>query len=398
MTDSVIDHPNVTRTASGGDPTPWLARLMRADGVPSLRREMAGRYPAFTAGRPAAIAILGAAEEGERLIGLCAGLGIRIAMVLDDNPARQGTRISGIDVQPSAALAELDHSIPVVVCSHRLLGAVTRLAQLGFDGVPFAALQVLDPVAFPPHMFYDGLLEDLIENRDHYARLSDSLADATSRAVLDAVIGFRLTLDARLLEPVLDEALYAADCVLPFARDEVYLDGGSYDGDTIRTFIDRVGGSFERVYAFEPDPDTFRRLVLNFAGEPRVVPIPKGLHRAPGELRFADAGGRASLLTEAGGIAVPVTSVDTELKGARASYIKMNIEGAELDALDGACETVRAHAPKLALSAYHRPSDLWGVAAKVLELRSDYRLYLRQHDGGIIETVLYAIPVRHARS
>ena len=48
--------------------------------------------------------------------------------------------------------------------------------------------------------------------------------------------------------------------------------------------------------------------------------------------------------------------------------------------------------PKLAISAYHRPSDLWEVAEVIAAIRPDYRLYLRQHDGGVIETVLYALP------
>jgi hypothetical protein len=69
----------------------------------------------------------------------------------------------------------------------------------------------------------------------------------------------------------------------------------------------------------------------------------------------------------------------------------MNIEGAELEALEGARESIRRWAPTLAISAYHRPSDLWQVAALARSLRPDYRLYFRQHDGGVIETVLYAI-------
>ena len=52
--------------------------------------------------------------------------------------------------------------------------------------------------------------------------------------------------------------------------------------------------------------------------------------------------------------------------------------------------------PKLAISAYHRPSDLWRVAETVRALCPDYDLFLRQHDGGVIETVLYALPSRGA--
>jgi uncharacterized protein YqjF (DUF2071 family) len=76
----------------------------------------------------------------------------------------------------------------------------------------------------------------------------------------------------------------------------------------------------------------------------------------------------------------------------RVTFIKMNIEGAEIDALKGAARTIRRWQPKLAISAYHRPSDLWRIPRLVRWLSESYGLYLRQHDGGVIETVLYGLP------
>ena len=75
----------------------------------------------------------------------------------------------------------------------------------------------------------------------------------------------------------------------------------------------------------------------------------------------------------------------------RVTFIKMNIEGAELDALRGSSTVIERWGPTLAISAYHRPSDLWQIPFLVNELRDDYKLFMRQHDGGVIETVLYAI-------
>ena len=74
------------------------------------------------------------------------------------------------------------------------------------------------------------------------------------------------------------------------------------------------------------------------------------------------------------------------------TYIKMNIEGAEIDALKGAAGSIARWTPKLAIAVYHRPSDLWQIAEVVRGLNPNYDLYLRQHDGGVIETVLYALP------
>ena len=371
----------------------WLAVLQRARHAEELRSRLAELWPALKAGKPETIAILGAASEGVRLAALCRAAGIGVSLIADDNPERVGTEIEGQLVQPTARLSELDRSVPLVIASHRVLSATKRFRGEGFETVvPFAALQLLDPSAYPPHMFYDGLLEDLFVNRDRYLKLSEGLADDLSCAVLDAAIGFRLTMDPGVFESVLEPELYNADCVRPLSDDEVYIDGGAFDGDSIEIFMQQVEGKFGRVFAFEPDPETFARLSARFADDDRISPIAKGLSNGPAVLRFQNDGSRGSLLSDTGSLAVEVTGIDHELAGEKVSYIKMNIEGAELDALDGAKETIRRDAPKLAVSAYHHPAHLWQVPAKALELRDDYDLYFRQHDGGIIETVLYAVP------
>jgi FkbM family methyltransferase len=369
-----------------------LADLAALGSAASLRDALAGRYPAF-AGPLCEIAILGTADEGHRLAAICCDRGIRVAALVDDDPAKLGTVVSGVTVRPTGRLGELDRATPIVIASHRVLKAAKRLQAMGFAHIaPFALLQILAPESFPPHMFYAGWLEDLAENSGRYVDLADSLADDRSRQVLNAVLGYRLCLDPLLLEAVIDWELYNSPGLLRYGTDEVYIDAGAYDGDSVRLFIERVGGSYQRVIAFEPDPATFARLSAGFAHDPRVEPINSGLHRCGGTLRFDNAASRGSLLTESGGVEVPVVALDEVLRGERASFIKMNIEGAELDALEGARSTIARWSPRLAISAYHRPADLWRVPQAALELNPDYRLYLRQHDGGVIETVLYALP------
>jgi FkbM family methyltransferase len=372
--------------------TRWLDQLGTARDATELRSRLAARYPAFTRDRLRELAILGAAEEGERLATLCRSYGIAVRAILDDSPTRQGRRIGGETVRPSDELAALPRGLPMVIASHRVLKARDRLDAMGFAQIaPFALLQVLDAERFPPHMFYDGWLEDLAANCATYRALPDLFADEMSRQVLDAVIGYRLSLDASVLRPIVEWELYDPANLLHYTSDEVYVDGGAYDGDSIRLFIDRVHGRFSRVLAFEPDKNTFKRLAANFAEEPRVEPVNAGLHRRRSVLRFDNAGTRGSLLVGEGGIEVPVVGLDEVLGEDRVSFIKMNIEGAELEALEGARAAIRRWAPKLAISVYHRPSDLWQIPHLVREMRGDYQLYLRQHDGGVIETVLYAL-------
>ncbi len=350
------------------------------------------------------VAIFGAGPEGQRLAGICGERKIKIAAVVDDDPKRLGLAVGATRVEPTSRLAALDRAIPVIVATHRALEPVQKARALGFATVaPFAALQVLAPDIFKPHMFYEGWLEDLYENRDQYRRLEAELADARSRQVLDAVIQFRLTADPLVLVPVLEEGgyyrgLYHPTGLFELGPEEVYVDAGAYDGDSVRRFIERADDRYARILAFEPDPQTYARLKESFAKEPRVETINAGLHRHKAALRFRNDATRGAIFTDTGDCRIDVVSLDEVLAGAPASYIKMNIEGAEIDALYGARKTIARWTPKLAVSVYHRASDLWRIPQIVRELNPRYHLYLRQHDGGVIETVLYAIPRAAASS
>ncbi len=379
--------------AVAGAPDRWLARLGRLAEVEELRAALRARHPGISPESLRPLAIVGAAGEGARLVELCRRSGVDVLLLCDDDPAKRDAHVADHRVRPTTALTDLDRATPVIVASHRALAAVESLRDRGFDHVaPFALLQVLAPEMFPPHMFHVDLLEDLFENRRRYARLHDALADDVSRRVLDAVIGYRMTLDPEILRPVIDPDLYAPARLFALGEDEVYVDAGAYDGDSIRMFIARTANRFTRILAFEPDPATYARLAAEFADDPRIATFNKGLFNDTDSLRFEGAGTRGSAIAEVGDVTVPVVALDNVLGGDSVSFIKMNIEGAELDALRGARRTIAAWAPRLAISAYHRPGDLWAVPELVGESHPDYALYLRQHDGGVIETVAYALP------
>jgi len=357
-----------------------------------LKARLAQRWPAFTSGNLREVAIVGAAGEGQRLAALCARHKIALRGIADDNPVRQGQAVEGRKVTVVDEFDRLDRAMPVIVASHRALLPVRRLRNMGFANVaPFLLLQELDPVRFPPHMFHEGILEDLANNLSCYRELGEIVADDRSRSVLAAVIDYRLNADPEILDPIVEWDLYNPANLLKYGVNEVYVDGGAYDGDSIRLFIKRVHNQFAKVIAFEPDPATFERLRANFACEPRVHLVKAGLHLAKATVKFDDAGTRGSVLTATGSATVSVVGLDEVLKGERVTYVKLNIEGAEIDALEGGANSICRWAPKLAVAAYHAPDHLWRVPAQIRSLRADYQIYFRQHDGGIIETVTYAL-------
>jgi FkbM family methyltransferase len=362
------------------------AQLQAANSVESLRRDLLATVPQLSEGRLDRLAIVGAGPEGLRLAQTCRAAGIDIAGVYDGNARKRGTKFAGHTVYPAEALTRLAKDVPIIVASHRVLGSCESLRALGYVAVPLAWLQVGMPERFPPHSFYERLLEDLFEHRNEYLSLFDVFVDETSRRVLDAVIAYRLSLDPLRLRNVIDWDLYGA---VEFGQDEVYVDGGTYTGDSIQLFSEHVGGRYSKIYGFEPDAGTFDVLQERFGKTPNVELHNCGLFSKSGTLGFSADSSRAAKIDEHSETRIKVTRLD-DVVNDRVSFIKMNIEGAELDALDGSRRTIATWAPKLAISAYHRASDLRNLCTLIRKLNDKYRLSLRQHDGGIIETVVYA--------
>src|SRR5262249_42950605 len=152
-----------------------------------------------------------------------------------------------------------------------------------------------------------------------------------------------------------------------------------------------VRDRYRKVFAFEPDKETFKVLSARFGGNPRVELFNAGLYSRSGGLGFTADSSRAAKINPDSAFQIDVVSLD-EVIHEKVTFIKMNIEGAEIEALKGGRDLIEKYTPKLAISGYHRPTDLWQLPRLILELNGAYKLYLRQQDGGIIESVIYAVP------
>lgn len=370
----------------------WIDRLgaLDASGIPALLNKA---HPGCMDGLPRQIAIVGATHLGETVAEECAVCGIELSGIFDDAPNRQGTAVAGHVVQPSSALEAVPRETPIVLATHRLLNLTRRLRGMGFAHAwPFPLLHIVWPEHFSAHPFYEDLHADLLRNTRKIFALHAMLADDASRDTLDAVIGFRLTLDVEILAPALRPQAYFPEDIFALDRDETYCDGGAYSGDTITDFLARTDNQYAQIIAFEPSSGSYADLVAKFSAMPNIRCVQACLHHTDMQLLFNCSNNRDSCIAPDSGEACDALCIDNLPEATELSLIKLNIEGAEEDALRGASATLSHHAPKLSIAAYHRPRDIWLLPELVRELQPSYSLYLRQHDGGIIETVLYACP------
>ena len=180
-------------------------------------------------------------------------------------------------------------------------------------------------------------------------------------------------------------------------RSGVFLDCGSYDGGSALEYMKFIDEEC-RVYAFEPDKANYQKLVKRMKSRSNLICLNKGCYSSEKALSFASNGDMSSSLQETGNEMVEVTTIDKILGDEKVAFIKMDIEGAELEALKGARKVIERDMPILAISAYHRQEDLITLIPYINNLHNEserYDLYLRHHGVVSTELVIYAIPTAY---
>lgn len=105
---------------------------------------------------------------------------------------------------------------------------------------------------------------------------------------------------------------------------------------------------------------------------------------------FNSGNGSSSSISDNGEQLAHIVSLDDVLITKDITMIKMDIEGAEIDALNGAKNTIQSLKPDLAICVYHKISDIWEIPLMLHKWVPEYKFYLRCHAGSTMETVLYA--------
>ena len=219
--------------------------------------------------------------------------------------------------------------------------------------------------------------ECILDQTDALASVLDCMADAVSQHCILDIAKFRLGLNTAYGSFQHSENQYFNPLTLSEFQGKAlrFVDGGAYNGDT---YLELCGVSeVEKAYLFEPDVSNFVQLtrqVVRTGREAQCLPLG---------------------LSDSYRIHIAVTALDDVLAGHTVDFIKLDVEGAELQALQGARKLIERSRPVLALSLYHRPQDLWELPLTLVNLCEDYRFHVRQHYFNSFDSVLYAVP--HAR-
>lgn len=328
------------------------------------------------------IVMYGMGDGAEKIMSVMNSLGIKPAEFMASDEFVRGHSFLGYRVRKLSEIEEMYKDFIIVVCFGSCLPDVTekiyalaRRYELYAPDVPVVAEEGEIPVF--DHRY-------LSENIDKVQRVRSLLADDKSKEVFDSLISYKLSGNVEYLkgcETGEQEALK----LLKIGFNETYVDLGAYNGDTVERFLRLTNKSFAEIYAVEPDHRNFLRMVRrNYAlGRGIFHPINAAAWCDDVTLKFRKSGGRNSSVCNGYGrgpiVEVQGVKVDTLMRDKIPTLIKIDVEGCEKEALDGARLSIAKHKPKLILSLYHRREDIFELPLKVKAMNGSYRLYLRHH-------------------
>ena len=238
----------------------------------------------------------------------------------------------------------------------------------------------------PDLMTYDYILSHIDDLQCIYSELDDDY----SKECLVAYINQKISFDFKYLSSVKTSPQYFESFV-PLCNDEVFVDCGAYDGDSALSFISELNNRgierYSKIISFEPDPVNYKKLLDK--GIQKHECFNFGVLNKKGIINF-EILGTSSGINEKGNCSIELVTLDEVIKD-RVTFIKMDIEGEELNALFGCEELISRYRPKLAICIYHKKEHLWQIQKYLKTIIPDYRFLIRAYEDTSTELVLYAI-------
>jgi FkbM family methyltransferase len=333
--------------------------------------------------------LFGAGAAGRYALKYMREQGEDILCFADNDPVKAGSILEGTAVLSPQLAAKNNPDATWIACAISRPAATEIRAEIAAMGVKTKPLWECIPVCH-------GLPSD-----DARSVIASICGDADSILVMNDQCIFRRNPDYdEQISPSPISELYFPEFIKRL-DDEVFIDCGAADGDTVKDFIKRWP-KFKSIVAFEPDHENYAKLceVHDPEGKGRITRVGMAVSDLDGEVDFTANGDYSSHLSwvesrdASGGSEkrVRVTTLDKMVGSVVPTYIKADVEGSELELLWGARKLLKEHSPALAICAYHTSDHLWEIPLVIHAINPDYKLYFRRYAEGAFEIVWYAVP------
>lgn len=330
--------------------------------------------------------IFGAAGIGIAVKRALVAHGISAYSFCDNDSDKVGILVDGLPVRSFSELCQ-DQDRIVLVAIWKYFDEILR--QCEEAGVEIWDAALLGGVVFDTMEDSCDFISDHLPQLDN---ICQRLADERSAQVYRASLAVRLFRQRGGMKHFRSPAQYIEPEIVPLrSRETVFICGAGNGVAAVQ--IDRATEESIRLHLFEPDEENFSQLCATVGQMRDVHCIKKGVGRKSEHLPFCGGMGENGTFSAVGDRTAQVVSIDDYVNGTGSvpTYITMDIEGWEMEALRGAEKTILRHKPKLAVSLYHRASDFVNIPEYVLGLRPDYDIYVRHYTDSFSDTVAYFV-------
>lgn len=324
------------------------------------------------------IVLYGMGDGAEKIRNVLDGIGVQVDDIMASDEFVRGHSFMGIRVKRLSEIEELygDDFIILVCFGTQFPDVMDRIYQIAEKHELYAPNV---PVVG------DGLFT-LDYAKEHYKELKTvygMLADEPSKKVFENIIRYKLSGDITLLKECETPHEEMFD-LLKVGGEEIYVDLGAYNGDTLVEFLNETSMNFRKLYAMEPDHKNYEKLKrrLYMIGSGLMEAYNCGAWDSETTMMFSQRAGRSSKVDNVSpkrGREVKMMSVDHMLQGGEATIIKYDVEGSEQQAINGSKETLQNFRPRLNVALYHRNEDMFSIPLQIASINKKYKLYLRHH-------------------
>jgi FkbM family methyltransferase len=341
--------------------------------------------------------LFGAGQLGKETLRGLRKADIEPLSFVDNNPKLWDSTVEGLQVLSLQSAADrFGASVVFIITVFNSFPVSEQLNRMGLKTASFAALAWQYPQTLLPYWAVE-YPKKIYEQAEDVRKAFTMWADETSQREFLGLLKWFTTLDPNVLPPHMPQKdIYFTDELISPRADEILIDCGAFNGDSIGDFLERRNGNFGQIIAIEPDPINCKALHARVASLPsgmqdRITIIQKATGSTHEMVNFNVTGTVGSSIGD-GSYIVNCDPLDDILVDIAPTFIKMDIEGAELDALIGARQVITAHTPTLAVCLYHAQEHLWQIPLLIQSFSDQYSFHLRRYADECWETVCYAVP------
>lgn len=334
------------------------------------------------------IVLFGAAEYGKIICDYLLHNNIQPLCYCDNSTEKIGSTWNGMDI---ISPDKIQKEYFVVITCNAFREITNQLKGYGLqeDHIFFFDVKWLTHPS--------GKGDFILEHIDDFEKVYHCLADEKSKQVFLNLLNYKLTYRAEYVRAVVDEGQYFDRELVKLSNGTVFIDAGSYIGDTLKEFVKYSSGEYGKVICMEPVKANIRVLQdeISKNGYHDVDVFEIGASDREKTIYFNSKNGMSARPSDHGDAKVECDSIDRicDKNGyERIDIIKMDIEGSEYDALVGAEKVIKKCHPLLAICVYHREDDFYVIPNLIWKMYSGYKIYFRQYELSDEETVCYAIP------